>query len=42
MGIEAEDGIGADGIVREEAVADLQWEGGEGSSAVGTLPRLLQ
>lgn len=38
--IEAEDGIRADGSVREEAVTDLQWEGGEATSAVGTVPRL--
>lgn len=36
MGIKAEDGIGVDGTVREEAVTDLQWEGSEGNSAVGT------
>lgn len=40
MGIQAEDGIGADGTVREEAVTDLQGEGAEGNSAVGPLPRL--
>ena len=38
--IETEDGIRADGSVREEAVTDLQWEGGEATSAVGTVPRL--
>lgn len=36
VGIEAEDGIGADGTVREEAVTDLQW--GRGDSAVGSSP----
>ena len=40
MGIQAEDGIGAEGTVREEAVTDLQGEGAEGNSAVGPLPRL--
>lgn len=38
MSIKAEDGIGADGTVWEEAVTDLQWEGGESNSAMGTLP----
>lgn len=33
MGIKAEDGIGADGTVWEEAVTDLQWEGGKSNSA---------
>lgn len=36
VGIKAEDGISVDGTVREEAVTDLQWEGSEGNSAVGT------
>lgn len=36
VGIEAEDGIGADVTVREEAVTGLQWE--RGDSAVGSCP----
>lgn len=40
--VEAEDGISADGCVRQEAVAGLWWEGGEANSAMGTLPRLPQ
>lgn len=42
MSIKAEDGIGADGAVWEEAVTDLQWEGGESNSAMRTLAKLPQ
>lgn len=42
VGIEAEDSISTDGTVWEEAVTDLQWKGGEGNSATGTLSRLSQ
>lgn len=38
MCIKAEDGISADGTVGEEAITDLQGEGGEGNSAVGASP----
>lgn len=40
VGVQAQDGIGADGAVWDEAVTGLQGEGVEGSSAVGPLPRL--
>ena len=40
VGVQAQDGIGADGAVREEAVTGLQGDGVEGNSAVGPLPRL--
>lgn len=37
MGIKAEDGVSADGIVGEEALTDLQ-EDSEGKSVVPILP----
>lgn len=42
VGVQAQDGIGVDGAVREEAVTGLQGDGMEGNSAVGPLPRLPQ